>query len=216
MKYPVLARLLVVIWALGLFGCREAATSNHSGGAVGDTAPSASRTKALDPAALSSSSGPVSALSSLQSVFEPKPILVKPGTEIVVKANQEVSSRTNSSGDQFEASLAEPVIVGDRVVIPKGAPASGTVVDVKSGRFKESAELTVALDSVTVRGKSYRVKASEVTWADKGYGKRAAEGAGGDGGGTGAAALTGQLDITISSESKLSFKLENAVEIERR
>lgn len=244
MKHTVLIRSLVIVCALGLIGCQKAATSDDSSGgpgARGNAASSASNTSAPDASAQpSSSGGSVSALSSLKSAFEPKPIVVKPGTEIVVTADQEVSSKTNNSGDQFEASIAEPVVVGDHVVIPKGARASGTVVDAKSaGRFKGNAELTVALDSVTVRGKSYRVKTSEVTRASKGRGKRTAEGAGGGavvgaligaiagggkgaaigaaaggGAGTGAAAMTGERDVAINPESKLSFKLENALEIQ--
>ena len=243
MKYSALIRSLVIVSAVSLLGCQKAATPNDSSASspagVGAASPASNTTtpNASEPAS-SGSSG--SAVSSLKSAFEPKPIVVKPGTEIVVTADQEVSSKTSNSGDQFEASLAEPVVVGDKVVIPKGARASGTVVDAKSaGRFKGNAELTVALDSVTVRGKSYRVKTSEVTKASKGRGKRTAEGAGGGavvgalvgalagggkgaaigaaagaGAGTGAAAMTGERDVAINPESKLSFKLENALEIQ--
>jgi len=133
-------------------------------------------------------------------------------------------------------------VVGDHVIIPKGARATGTVLDAKSaGRFKGNAELTVALSSVTVKGKQYRVKTTEVTQSGKGRGKRTAVGAGGGavvggligalaghgkgaaigaaagaGAGTAGTAMTGERDITINSESKLSFKLENALEIERK
>jgi hypothetical protein len=134
------------------------------------------------------------------------------------------------------------VVVGDKVVIPKGARASGTVVSAKSaGKFKGNAELTVALNSVTVKGKEYRVTTTELTESGKKRGKRTAEGAGGGavvgaligaiagggkgaaigagagaGAGTAGAAMTGARDITISPESKLSFKLQDALEIERK
>ncbi|SRR5579871_3916446 len=233
---------LVVVFAFSLFGCKNAATPGDSGAAAGGsgTASSTGSSSAPEASAPPSSGGSGSALSELKSAIEPKPILVKPGTEIVVTADQEVSSKTNNSGDQFDASVAEPVVVGDKVIIPRGAKASGTVVDAKSaGRFKGNAELTVALDSVTVRGKQYRLKTSEVTKASKGRGKRTAEGAGGGavvgaligaiagggkgaaigaaaggGAGTGAAAMTGERDVVINPESKLSFKLENALQIE--
>jgi hypothetical protein len=243
MRKTVLIRYLAVLCALGVFGCKNTATSNDSGeSASTQNAPSAGAANAPDGSASPSagSDGSGSVASNLKAVFAPKPIMVKPGTEIVVVADQEVSSKTNNSGDQFNASVAEPVLVGDRVVIPKGARASGTVVDAKSaGRFKGNAELTVALDSVTIRGKQYRVKTSEVTKASKGRGKRTAEGAGGGavvgaligaiagggkgaaigagagaGAGTAGAAMTGERDVTINAESKLSFKLENAVAIE--
>jgi outer membrane lipoprotein SlyB len=243
MRKTVPIRYLAVLCALSIFGCKNTATSNDSGESAGtQNAPSAGAANAPDGSAspASGSDGSGSVASNLKAVFASKPIMVKPGTEIVVVADQAVSSKTNNSGDQFDASIAEPVVVGDRVVIPKGARASGTVVDAKSaGRFKGNAELTVALDSVTIKGKRYRVKTSEVTRATKGRGKRTAEGAGGGaavgaligaiagggkgaaigagagaGAGTAGAAMTGERDVTINPESKLSFKLENAVAIE--
>jgi hypothetical protein len=243
MRKTALIRYLAVFCALSVFGCKNTATSNDSGeSASTQNAPSAGAANAPEGSASpsSGSNGSGSVASNLKAAFAPKPIMVKPGTEIVVVADQEVSSKTNNSGDQFDASVAEPVVVGDRVVIPEGARASGTVVDAKSaGRFKGNAELTVALDSVTIKGKRYRVKTSEVTRASKGRGKRTAEGAGGGaavgaligaiagggkgaaigagagaGAGTAGAAMTGERDVTINAESKLSFKLENAVAIE--
>jgi hypothetical protein len=239
----MLIRYLAILCALSVFGCKNTATSNDSGeSADAQNALSAGAANSPDGSASASSSSNDSGsiTSNLKAVFAPKPIVVKRGTEIVVVADQAVSSKTNNSGDQFDASIAEPVVVGNRVVIPKGARASGTVVDAKSaGRFKGNAELTVALDSVTVKGKRYRVKTSEVTKATKGRGKRTAEGAGGGaavgaligaiagggkgaaigagagaGAGTAGAAMTGERDVTINPESKLSFKLQNAVAIE--
>jgi len=141
--------------------------------------------------------------------------------------------------DRFDASLAEPVVVGDKVVIAKGAKATGTVTDAKSaGRFKGNAAISVTLSSVTVNGREYKVRSSEVTEAGKGRGKRTAEGAGGGavvgalvgalaGGGKGAAigagagagagtagtALTGARDITIRPETRLRFKLVEPLEV---
>lgn len=127
-------------------------------------------------------------------------------------------------------------------MIPRGARASGTVLDAKSaGRFKGNAQLTVALSSVRVNGKDYRLKTTQVTESGKGRGKRTLEGTGGGavvggligalaghgkgaaigaaagaGAGTAGMAMTGDRDITIKPESKLSFKLQNALEIERK
>ena len=160
----------------------------------------------------------------------------------MVTADESVSSKTSNSGDHFDASLAEPVVVGDKVVIPKGARATGTVTDAKSaGRFKGNAAITVTLTSVRVNGKEYKVRTSEVTESGKGRGKRTAEGAGGGavvgaligalaGGGKGAAigagagagagtagtALTGNRDITIGAETRLHFKLEEPLEVRKK
>jgi len=230
----------MLMCALSLIGCQK--TSNSTDSSSPSSGENASPASGSEGAASNSPSGNGSAVSELKSVFTPKPIVVKPGTEIVVTADQEVSSKTNNSGDEFDASVAEPVVVGDHVVIPKGSRASGTVVTAKSaGRFKGNAELTVALASVTVKGKKYPVKTSEVSESSKGRGKRTAEGAGGGavvgalvgalagggkgaaigagagaGAGTAGAAMTGNRDIAIRPESKLSFKLEDAVSIQQK
>jgi hypothetical protein len=173
------------------------------------------------------------------SFFAPKPIVVEAGTPIRVTVDQSVSSKTSNPGDHFEASLAAPVIVGEKVVIPSGARARGTVIVAKSaGKFKGNAELSVALDSITVHGESYSLKTTSVMEASQGRGKRTAVGAGGGaavgaligaiaghgkgaaigavagaGAGTAGAAYTGERDITIAPESKLNFKLKEPLEI---
>ena len=245
MKKTALFRCVMLISTLSLIGCQKSSNSTDAGSApAGENAAPASNPSGAASSASNSTSGngSGSAVSELKSVFTPKPIVVKPGTEIVVTADQEVSSKTNNSGDQFDASVAEPVVVGDHVVIPKGARASGTVVTAKSaGRFKGNAELGVALTSITVKGKTYAVKTSEVSESSKGRGKRTAEGAGGGavvgalvgalagggkgaaigagagaGAGTAGAAMTGNRDVAIRPESKLSFKLEGAIAIQQK
>ena len=82
---------------------------------------------------------------------KPQPIVLEAGTAIQVTVDQSVSSKTNNAGDRFEASIAAPVVVGGKQVIPVGATASGTVTVAKSaGRFRGNAELALTLTSVTV------------------------------------------------------------------
>jgi hypothetical protein len=256
MRHQALVGTVVVVCALTFVGCNKtgmpsnsAAPAPANNSAATDNSSGTNNSNAINNSQTASGSGSVPGAGSEASPVTAsapappaKPIVVKPGTEIVVVADQSVSSKTNNSGDQFDASIAEPVVVGNRVIIPKGARATGTVLDAKSaGRFKGNAELTVALSSVTVRGKEYRLKTTEVTQSGKGRGKRTAEGAGGGavvggligalaghgkgaaigaaagaGAGTAGTAMTGERDITINSESKLSFKLQNALEIERK
>ena len=227
---------LVIVCALAVFGCGKSATpSDSAASSSGNTATSE------NPTSTNAAEGPAPAAPNMP-VPAPKPIVVEPGTDIVVTADQAVSSKTNNSGDHFEASIAEPVMVGNRVAIPKGAKATGTIVDAKSaGRFKGNAAISVELSSVMVRGQEYRLKTSEITESGKGRGKRTAETTGGGaavgaiigaiaghgkgaaigaaaGAGAGAAggALTGERDITINPETKLTFKLKDALEITRK
>jgi hypothetical protein len=235
MRHTAPVPSLVIACALALFGCSKSATPPDSAASSGGNPATTENTSGTNP------TGSVPSAANMP-VPAPKPIVVDAGTPIVVTADQAVSSKTSNSGDHFDASVAEPVMVGNRVVIPKGARATGTVVDSKSaGRFKGNAAISVALSSVTVRGQEYRVKTSEVTEAGKGRGKRTAETTGGGaavgaiigaiagrgkgaaigaaaGAGAGAAggALTGERDITINAETKLTFKLKDALEITRK
>jgi hypothetical protein len=221
MQNKTLARILMVAGLLALYGCGQSSTT---------------------PGAADSSAGNSAASSGQNSVaplFAPKPIVVDAGTAISVTVDQSVSSKTSNPGDHFDASLAAPVMVGEKQVIPSGAKARGTVTVAKSaGKFKGNAELGVTLASVTVNGETYSVRTSSVMEAGKGRGKRTAIGAGGGaavgaiigaiagggkgaaigagagaGAGTAGAVFTGNRDITIAPETKLTFKLKEPLEI---
>jgi hypothetical protein len=188
------------------------------------------------------STGQKGSESNLAHVFSPKPIVVDAGQQIVITADQPVSSKNSNPGDFFEASIAEPVMVGEKVVIPRGAKATGTVTEAKSaGKLKGNAAITVTLSSVTLHGEEYRLKTTQVTEAGKGRGKRTAVGTGGGaavgaligaiagggkgaaigagagaGAGTAGAAFTGDKDITIAPETKLTFELREPLEVRKK
>ncbi|MCL4524565.1 MAG: hypothetical protein M1453_10445 [Acidobacteria bacterium] len=169
-----------------------------------------------------------------------RPVAVPAGTEIVIVLDQSISSAQANSGDPFDASVAEPVVIGGKTVIPKGAHVQGTVVEARaSGRLKGVARLRLALSAVEIAGKSYDLQTTSLTrsgqnhdkrnWtligggtgagaaigAIAGGGKGAAIGAAvGAGAGTATAAATGKKDIVLPAESQLSFKLSQPVSIE--
>jgi hypothetical protein len=230
MRNKALARIFMMAGLMGLFGCNQSPSTSSappSNGAADSSTGNSASSNEQQPAA---------------PLFAPKPIVVQSGTPISVTVDQTVSSKTSNEGDHFDASLAAPVTVGERVVIPSGARARGTVTVAKSaGKFKGNAELGVTLDSITVNGERYSVRTTSVTEAGKGRGKRTAIGAGGGavvggligalagggkgaaigagagaGAGTAGAAFTGDRDITIQPETKLSFRLEKPVEIKRK
>jgi hypothetical protein len=172
----------------------------------------------------------------------PPPIVVPAGTVLTVTIDQPISTKTNSSGDAFAASLAEPVTVDGQTAIPQGAHATGTVTQAQSaGRIKGGALLALTLDSVTVNGQKYQVQSSSFEEAGKGRGKRTAIGGGGGaafgaivgalagggkgaaigalaggGAGTAGAAFTGKRDFTIPAETRLHFKLEQPLTINQQ
>lgn len=185
---------------------------------------------------------PEAAKSEPKKVVEVKPIFVPAGTEITVVLDQTLGSKTSTSGQTFTATVEAPVEIDGKVVIPKGARASGVVKDAKpAGRFKGGAGLSLALTSIEIGGKEHAVETSDATMSSKGKGKRTAAMVGGGaaggagigalaGGGKGAgigaligaaagvagAGLTGSRDITLPAETALSFKLVQPLEIKTR
>ena len=224
MRHNAITPFLMVVGLLGLFGCGK--PSLHT--TVGDSFwGEFRRIRRTEPEAAEPAPAPK------------PPIVVDAGTTIAVTVDQAISSGTSNPGDHFDASLAEPVMVGGTQVIPSGARVSGIVTDAKSaGRFKGNAELGVTLDSITVNGQAYSVKTTDFAESSKGRGERTAIGAGGGaavgaiigaiagrgkgaaigavaggGAGTAGAAFTGNRDITIQAETKLRFRLQRASRI---
>ena len=173
-------------------------------------------------------------------IFEStKPITVPEGTVLHVVLDQSISSGTNHSGDEFGATITEPVVVDGKTVIPKDAHAKGSVVDAKSsGRLHSPARLEITLMAVEAGGKWYDIDTGDTGRAGKNHNKHnlifigggAAGGAllggllgggkgaligsaVGAGGGTAAAAATGKQEVSLPAESRLAFRLAKPVTI---
>src|SRR3989449_5486147 len=168
-----------------------------------------------------------------------KAMVVPAGTVLTVRLGEAVGSKISQPGQAFSATVASPVELDGKVVIPAGATASCTVVDAKPlGRFKGGARLQLKLISVNINGKDHAIETSSLVRTLKGKGKRTATMIGGGagvgaligglaGGGKGAAigavagagagtagtAFTGNKEIVLPAESALSFKLEQPLEI---
>ena len=169
----------------------------------------------------------------------PNPVVVPAGTVLTVRLGQTLGSKTSQAGETFSATVATPVEIDGKTVIPSGSAASGTVVDAKPlGRFKGGAALEVRLDSVNINGSDHPIQTSPLVRTEKGKGKRTAVMAGGGAGlgaligglagggkgaaigalagggaGTAGAAFTGNKDIVLPAESALSFKLNQPLEL---
>ena len=168
-------------------------------------------------------------------------VTVAEGTELSVRTVQTLSTKTAENGQRFEATLREPLIVGNYVVAPKGARAYGVVANSDDGgRVKGRASLTVKLISLEVNGTEADVTTSSVTHVAKGTkkedavkvgvgsgigaaigaiaggGKGAAIGAGvGAGAGTGVVLATKGDAAVIPSETLLTFRLTAPLTVKR-
>jgi hypothetical protein len=161
------------------------------------------------------------------------------GTEISIRLIDSVDSDKNREGDEFRASLEDPITLGNDVVVPKGADAKVRLVsEQESGKLRGRAGLTVQLVSVTVDGKIVPVNSSDVSeysgsrgartaksaaavgavgaiiGAIAGGGKGAAIGAGaGAAAGAGAQTVMKGQQVRIASETVLTFTTQSPVQL---
>ncbi len=218
-SYSLLSITLLFAAALCLSGCSNKGNNTNSANGTNPT-----------------SGSPESNSEGAQSVTIPA------GTELHVILRSTISSGTSQSGDSFDGTIAEPVVVGGTVVVPRDARARGTVVEARSsGRLSKPAFLSVALTSVQAGGSWVDVTTRPMTMEGKshkkrdiiaigggsavgaligglaGGGKGAAIGAGaGAGAGTAGAAYTGKKEISLPAESRLTFRLRRSVTLNAR
>ena len=166
-------------------------------------------------------------------------VSVPEGTELNVVLGQSISTAANRSGDSFQATLASPVLVDDKTVIPRDALVKGHIVDARpSGHLRGVARLELTLDSIEVNGETYEIATEDFGRRGKNHNKRngiligggagvgaaigAVAGGGvgaligssvGAGAGTAGAAFTGKKDIRVPAETTLSFRLARPVTI---
>jgi len=155
------------------------------------------------------------------------------GTELEVRLQKSLGSARSSPGEKFEVTLNQPIVAGDRVVLPAGTTIRGHVtIAVPSGRLKRPAKLGLTLDTLQWRGEAYPIATTGISRAAKSHKKRnlaligggsglgalvgglAGGGAGaligagaGAGAGTAGAFATGKKNIFIPAETILSFRL---------
>jgi hypothetical protein len=240
---------ITTILAASLFvaGCAKKSTdnsANNTGGSTATNQPAAGQnstdqTATSQPPQAGDSSGGVANSGSAPAAVTPAPplppatidVTLPAGTKLSVLIDETVSSKTNSAGDSFAASLARPVILDGRTIFPKHSAVTGRVTNaVPSGRLKTPAELAVKLVAIRADGNTYNI--STKTIASKGdshknrnlgfiggggaggalIGGLAGGGKGaliggliGAGAGTAGAAATGKKDISIAAETRMLF-----------
>jgi len=161
------------------------------------------------------------------------------GTAITVRMIDAVNSKESRPGQSFKASVDDPVMVGDRTIIPKGADVVTKLTVVKDpSKLSGGGQLTLALDSISINGRMVSVSSESVTTAGEsrkgdsakviggaaalgaiigaiaGGGKGAAlGGVSGAGAGTAVRVLMKGSEVQIPSETRLTFTLQSAVKL---
>jgi hypothetical protein len=169
-------------------------------------------------------------------------VTVPEGTDLTVILDQGLSTAQNRPGDTFQASVAVPVVVDGKTVIPQDARVKGHVVEAQgSGRLSGVARLVLTLDSVEVDGAPFPIATEEEGKVGKNHNKRNGVligggaglgaliggiagggrgaligGAAGAGAGTAGAAYTGKKEIHVPAETKLTFRLARSATISAR
>ena len=162
--------------------------------------------------------------------------VVPKGTSVTVSMSETLSASRNNVGDGFRAVLFAPLSTkGGGTVFSRGTEVTGTVVAAKGrGRFKGAGDLAIELTSIG----GMRVNSTEYEKVAKGKGKRTAAIAGGGAGlgaiigglagggkgaligglagagaGTAGAAYTGNKDVVIPAESRVTFRLTSPLSV---
>lgn len=135
----------------------------------------------------------------------PKYATVAGGTVGGAALSSELSSETAKEGDEFTATLSDPLLADGAVVVPAGAKVLGHVTAANStGRGKTKASLAVAFDTIELAdGSKLELTAKPQTWEAAGNTK-------GDIVKTGAGALIGGLIGGAAGDTKKGVLLGGA------
>jgi hypothetical protein len=129
-------------------------------------------------------------------------VTVPKGTTISAKVSDALASNKNHAGDTFAAVLSTSIKVDGKTVIPKGTHVIGRVVTAK----KRNPELTVALASVDLNGKSYKLVTEPIDASGKSQAKSTASE-------SDSAKAADAKDITVAADHRLKFKLAKDVKL---
>jgi hypothetical protein len=82
------------------------------------------------------------------------------GTLIDISLQSELTSRTAHSGDTFQAKLDQPIVVNGRIFAEAGEIVTGRVMEARAGELTSPGYLRLALNSISINGKSSVVHTS--------------------------------------------------------
>jgi hypothetical protein len=173
----------------------------------------------------------------------PNRVTLQPGTVINIRLSESLSTEKNEKGDTFFATLDQPLVAGGFAIAERGAWVEGEVVDaVRGGKGGAAAHLILALTKVqTSDGQKVTIETTDfdqkgassggenaakvgggavlgaIIGAAVGGGKGAGIGAAAGGAaGAGGVMMSRGRTASLPTETRLSFKLQQAVTITER
>ena len=170
---------------------------------------------------------------------QPAPITMPAGTVLNVLLSEAIEVDAAKTGMTFKALLDDPVMIGGKVVLARGAPVVLQAAKVEqAGKMKGSDNIVLKANAFTLGGRKYNIVTTQVESKSGGEGKKTTRKVAGGaglgaviggiaGGGTGAAigavaggatgavvASQGTASLKIPAETRLQFTLNAAVTVQ--
>lgn len=100
---------------------------------------------------------------------EAREVTLRAGTEIAVRLEDSLSSRTSQPGDRFTATAVQPILDGNTLALEAGTLFSGRVemVDQASGRTDRTAKLLLAVNKLERDGATHSLTATVVRASER-------------------------------------------------
>ena len=114
-------------------------------------------------------------------------------TDVILRLSQDVNSKRMKTGETFRLSVAQDVMIGNYIAIPRGTPATGEIgYRTGKGAFGKSAKMEIDIRSIQLNGRSIPME-----------GHFRQEGEGNTGATVGAAVAVGVFAVFVTGRSAI-------------
>jgi BON domain-containing protein len=209
-------------------------TAGHEATPRSSSAPASDAVAAPSPASSAAAEQP-----SAPSRPQPVSVEIPAGTTVEVQTIDPIDSSTAQEGQEFQASLSQPLTANGRVIVPSGTNVFIQVSNAtQAGHYKGTNSLQLVLSRIEFKGKDVALATDPYSLSGGSRGKNTAEKVGGGaalgaiigaiaGGGKGAAigagvgaagggvyqGATKAKAVKVAPETKLDFRLSQALDL---
>lgn len=126
--------------------------------------PAASERKTGEPPTSATRTGADALTGDVQTAREVRDVTIPAGKRISVTLTTPLASDTSKVEDRVRGTLAQPIVVSGRTVVPAGAEMTGTVMDAKeSGRVKGRASIAFQFERLIVGDVSHDIRTARIS-----------------------------------------------------